>query len=155
MKEALGAIEWRVIFLMGSMFPLGWALERSPFGSVLVHGLKGAGGGLGPEGALVLVLATTMVAVQFLSHTLVALFMSPVALSIAVALHVSPMPYLAAVSLGAASVFLTPFSHPVNIMTWSAGNYRLKDYLQVGGGLLLLTLAWGVFEIPRVWPFHP
>ena len=155
MKEALGAIEWRVIFLMGSMFPLGWALERSPFGSVLVHGLKGAGGGLGPEGALVLVLATTMVAVQFLSHTLVALFMSPVALSIAVALHVSPMPYLAAVSLGAASVFLTPFSHPVNIMTWSAGNYRLRDYLQVGGGLLLLTLAWGVFEIPRVWPFHP
>ena len=155
MKEALGAIEWRVIFLMGSMFPLGWALERSPFGSVLVHGLKGVGGGLGPEGALVLVLATTMVAVQFLSHTLVALFMSPVALSIAVALHVSPMPYLAAVSLGAASVFLTPFSHPVNIMTWGAGNYRLRDYIRVGGGLLLLTLAWGVFEIPRVWPFHP
>ncbi len=155
MKEALGAIEWRVIFLMGSMFPLGWALERSPFGSVLVHSLKGAGGGLGPEGALILILATTMVAVQFLSHTLVALFMAPVALSIAVALHVSPMPFLAGVSLGAAAVFLTPFSHPVNIMTWGAGNYQLRDYVRTGGGLLLLTLAWGVFEIPRVWPFHP
>lgn len=153
-EEALGAIEWRVIFLMGSMFPLGWALERSPLGSVLVHGLKGMGGGLGPEGALFLVLATTMVAVQFLSHTLVALFMAPVALSIAVALHLSPMPFLAAVSLGSASVFMTPFSHPVNIMTWSAGNYRLRDYLRVGTGLVFLILVWGMWEIPHVWPFH-
>ncbi|MHB1287136.1 MAG: SLC13 family permease [Leptospirales bacterium] len=154
-EEARNAIEWRVIFLMGSMFPLGWALERSPLGSVLVHAIQGFGGGLGPEGALFLVLASTIVAVQFLSHTLVALFMAPVALSIATALHLSPLPFLSAVSLGAASVFLTPISHPVNTMTWGAGNYRFSDYVRVGVGLSVLVLLWGLWEIPRIWPFHP
>lgn len=153
--EARNAIEWRVIFLMGSMFPLGWALERSPLGSDLVHGIQGMGGGLGAEGALFLVLATTLIAVQFLSHTLVALFMAPVALSIANVLHLSPMPFLSAVSLGAASVFLTPISHPVNTMTWGAGNYKFRDYFRVGLGLSVLILLWGLWEIPRVWPFHP
>ncbi len=152
--EARNAIDWRVIFLMGSMFPMGWALERSPLGSVLVQGLQGMGGGLGPEGALFLILASTLVAVQFLSHTLVALFMAPVALSIANALHLSPMPFLSAVSLGAASVFLTPISHPVNTMTWGAGNYRFRDYMRVGIGLSVLILVWGLWEIPRVWPFR-
>jgi di/tricarboxylate transporter len=154
-EEARNAIDWRVVLLMGSMFPLGFALERSSFGSFLIHSLQGAGGGLSPEGTLFLVLVTTIIAVQFLSHTLVALLMAPVALSLAQALHASPMPFLMAVSMGAASVFLTPISHPVNAMTWGAGNYRFRDYLAVGSGLIVLVLAWGLWAIPRVWPFHP
>jgi di/tricarboxylate transporter len=154
-EEARNVIDWRVILLMGSMFPLGMALERSSFGTFLIHSLKGAGGGLSPEGTLILILVATIIAVQFLSHILVALLMAPVALSLALALHASPQPFLMAVSLGAATVFLTPISHPVNAMTWGAGNYRFRDYVAVGAGLTILVLAWGIWAIPRVWPFHP
>ena len=57
------------------------------------------------------------------------------------------------VAFSATMAFLTPFSHPVNTLTWGPGEYRFSDYARTGAALLVIAFLWGLFEIPRRFPF--
>ncbi len=152
-EEAKNAIEWRVVMLLGGLFPLGWAISQTGLGQLIAGLLTSQGHTLSPTLLLALLMGTTALMVQFLSHNLVALIMAPIAIDLSRVLHLSPYPLMMGVAFSATMAFLTPFSHPVNTMTWGPGEYRFSDYARTGAPLLLIAFLWGLFEIPRRFPF--
>ncbi|MBT8371617.1 MAG: anion permease, partial [Deltaproteobacteria bacterium] len=60
-----------------------------------------------------------------------------------------------AVAMAASASFMTPISHPANILVMGPGGYRFADYLKVGGSLTLVILAVLMLVMPLFWPLQP
>jgi len=152
-EEARNAIEWRVVMLLGGMFPLGWAISQTGLGNQIASLLTTNGHQMSPTLLLAFLMGITALMVQFLSHNLVALIMAPIAIDLSRSLHLSPYPLMMGVAFSATMAFLTPLSHPVNTLTWGPGEYRFGDYARVGAGVFVIAFLWGLWEIPRRFPF--
>ncbi|MEC4683607.1 MAG: SLC13 family permease [Nitrospirota bacterium] len=152
-EEARNAIEWRVVMLLGGMFPLGWAISQTGLGHQISSLMIVNGHQMSPTLLLAFLMGMTALMVQFLSHNLVALIMAPIAIDLSRTLHLSPYPLMMGVAFSCTMAFLTPLSHPVNTLTWGPGDYRFGDYARVGAGVLLISFLWGLYEIPRRFPF--
>ena len=152
-EEARNAIEWRVVMLLGGMFPLGWAISQTGLGHQISSLMIVNGHQMSPTLLLAVLMGMTALMVQFLSHNLVALIMAPIAIDLSRTLHLSPYPLMMGVAFSCTMAFLTPLSHPVNTLTWGPGDYRFGDYARVGAGVLLISFLWGLYEIPRRFPF--
>jgi di/tricarboxylate transporter len=153
MDEAYRAIEWKAIFLIAGMLPLGIAMERTGTASFLADGMVSIVGGLGSLGVLAGMYIMASLSSQFMPNPAVAVILAPIALSTATDLGISPYPLLMAVAISASAAFLSPVGHPANVLIMGPGGYRYKDYLIVGLPLTLLLLIVVLFVLPLVWPF--
>jgi di/tricarboxylate transporter len=95
----------------------------------------------------------SMLLAQVLSGPATAVLLAPIALSAAGQLGVSPYPLMMAVVLGTSSAFLTPMSHPANILVMGPGGYRFADYARVGSYLITIIFVLIVILLPILWPF--
>lgn len=153
MEEAYRFIEWKAVFLIAGMLPLGIAMEQSGTAAFLAQGMMGAIGGLGPYAVLAGLFVLSMLATLFMPNPVVAVLMAPIALSAAADLGVSPYPLMMGIALGASASFLSPVGHPANVLVMGPGGYRFADYLKVGLPLVLVIMAVVVTAVPLFWPF--
>jgi di/tricarboxylate transporter len=153
MDEAYRAIEWKAIFLIAGMLPLGIAIERTGAASFIADGVVGMVGGLGSLGVVAGLFILAALSAQFMPNPAVAVILSPIALNTATDLGISPYPLLMTVAVSASAAFLSPVGHPANILIMGPGGYRYKDYVKVGLPLTLLILAVILFVLPVFWPF--
>ena len=75
---------------------------------------------------------TTSLMTMFISNTVTAVLMAPIALQSAIQIGVSPVPFLFAVTVAASMCFASPFSTPPNALVMPAGQYTFMDYIKVG-----------------------
>jgi di/tricarboxylate transporter len=143
MDEAYTAIEWRAIFLIAGILPLGLAMANTGtarlIGDVLV-GLLGPWGPLALAGGIFLM---TTLLTQVMGGQATAVVLAPIAIAAAAALRVDPRAIGIAAAMGCSTAFLTPFGHPSNILVMGPGGYTLKDYARVGlplSGILFVVL---------------
>jgi di/tricarboxylate transporter len=94
-----------------------------------------------------------MLLAQAMSGVAAAVLIAPIALSTAAQLQVSPYPLLMTVALATSSAFLTPVSHPVNILVMGPGGYKFTDYARVGSLVTVTVFALVMILVPRFWPF--
>jgi di/tricarboxylate transporter len=153
MEEAYRAIEWKAIFLIAGMLPLGIAMESTGAASFIADGVVGMVGGLGPIGVIAGLFIMAVISSQFMPNPAVAVILSPIALNTATELGISPYPLLMTVAVSASAAFLSPVGHPANILIMGPGGYRYKDYLKVGFPLTLLLLVVMLLVLPAIWPF--
>jgi di/tricarboxylate transporter len=153
MEEAYRAIEWKAIFLIAGMLPLGIAMERTGAARFLADGVVDMAGSLGPLGVLAGLFILTTISAQFMPNPAVAVLLAPVALSIATTIGVSPYPFLMTVAISSSAAFLSPVGHPSNVIIMGPGGYRFVDYIKVGLPLTLVILVVVLIVLPIVWPF--
>lgn len=153
MEEAYKTVNWESIVLIGGMIPMSIAIEKTGAAKLLSEGLVGSLGGFGPVALLAGVYFTTSILTLFISNTACAVLFAPIALTAAVQLGVSPMPFLFAVSIGASMCFASPFSTPPNALVMSAGRYKFSHYLKVGLPLQLVMGIVMVAVLPFFFPF--
>jgi di/tricarboxylate transporter len=153
MEEAYRAVEWRVIFLVAALLPVGIAMERTGAALVLANGVTALAGSLGPYGILAALVVLSSLLSQALDGAPAVVLLTPVALQIAEHLDLSPYPIMMGVGLAASAAFMTPFSHKANLLVMGAGGYRAVDYIRVGTPLTILLLAMLVFLVPLFFPF--
>lgn len=151
MDEAYRAVEWRAIFLIAGLLPMGIAMKDSGaadwIGQLVVAGL----GGFGPLAlALGLFLLTTLF-VQVMGNTATAVIVAPIAISAAASVGANPRAMAMAVALGTSMAFLTPTGHPVNVLMMGPGGYNVRDYVRVGLPLTLLLVAVVAIFLPLFW----
>jgi di/tricarboxylate transporter len=151
--QAYRSIGWASLVLIAGMLPLATAMERSGAIMLIVDGVVGALGGMGPRALLVGLFLITAAFSQFISNTATAVLVAPIAVLVAEQTGVSPKPLLMAVALAASAAFLTPVASPVNTLVMGPGGYRFGDYGKLGLPLLLITLAVSVFLVPVLFPF--
>jgi len=153
MEEGHRFIEWKAIFLVAAILPVGLAMERTGAALLLAETATWVAGGLGPVAVLAALAILSSLLSQGLDGAPTVVLLGPVVIHAAGQLAVSPYPLMMAVSLAASAAFMTPFSHKANLLVMGAGAYRAKDYLRVGTPLTVLVLALLTLLVPVFFPF--
>jgi di/tricarboxylate transporter len=153
MEEAYRAIEWRAIFLVAAVLPVGGAMERSGAAELLARGVVEGAGPLGPYAVLGSLIVLSSLLSQGLDGAPAVVLLTPVVLQAAEGLGVSPYPLMMGVSLAASAAFMTPFSHKANLLVMGLGGYRSADYLRVGTPLTAFILVLMTVLVPVFFPF--
>ncbi|WP_299623232.1 SLC13 family permease [uncultured Tateyamaria sp.] len=152
LAELYTHIEWPVVVLLGSMIPLGAALESSG-GTELISGwLVALTAGLPAWAVLTVLMVVTMSLSDVLNNTATTIVAAPVGIQMAQALDVSPDPFLMAVAVAASSAFLTPIGHKNNTLILGPGGYRFGDYWRIGLPLEVIVIAVSIPAILVFWP---
>ena len=149
-REVYNSIEWPVIVLLGSMIPIGSALQ-STGGTALIAGSI-ADVAASPAIVLLLLVIVTMTLSDVMNNTATAVIAAPIAVEIASRMEVNPDPFLMGVAVAASCAFLTPIGHKNNTLIMGPGGYRFGDYWRMGLPLEILIIAVSVPTILVVWP---
>ncbi|WP_368485242.1 SLC13 family permease [Pseudoalteromonas sp. SD03] len=110
-------------------------------------------GDFGPYGAFIAIFLMTVLFTELITNNAAAALSFPVAYSLAIGFNVEPLPFIMAVAFGASASFISPFGYQTNLMVYSAGNYRLKDYVMMGLPLSIIYSITVLTLIPLVFPF--
>ena len=153
MDEAYRMIEWRAIFLVAAILPVGVAMERSGAALWMADIVSGVAENHGPYAFLASLVVLSSLLSQGLDGAPTVVILAPVVLLTAEQLGLSPYPMMMAVGLSASAAFMTPFSHKANLLVMSAGGYRAMDYVKVGTPLTLLVFVLLVVLVPIFFPF--
>ena len=152
LSELYTHIEWPVIVLLGSMIPLGAALETSGGTELIAGALIGLTEGMAPWIVLTVLMVVTMTLSDVLNNTATTIVAAPVGIQMAQTLSVSPDPFLMAVAVAASSAFLTPIGHKNNTLILGPGGYSFGDYWRMGLPLEIIVVAVSIPAILVFWP---
>lgn len=152
-EAAYKTINWETIVLFAAMMPMSLALEKTGTSEYISNALVQTIGGYGPLVLLAGIYFTTSMMTMFISNTVTALLMAPIALQSAIQLGVSPVPFLFAVTVGASMCFASPFSTPPNALVMPAGQYTFIDYVKVGLPLQIIMGLVMICVLPLLFPF--
>jgi len=155
MEEAYRQIEWKAVFLIAGMLPLGTALDQTGAARMIADGVVALVGPLGPGAIMFALISLTFMATCFVPTAALIVLMAPIVFNTAADMGLSPHALVMAVAMAASASFMTPVSHPANILVMGPGGYRFKDYLLIGGLLTLLTLGVLMLVMPFFWPLTP
>ncbi|WP_192929823.1 SLC13 family permease [Alkaliphilus serpentinus] len=151
-KEIYESIDWPIIILLGSMLPLGGALETTGGAETIASLLLKVSGLLPPSMLIVFLMLVTMLLTNVINNAAAAVLMAPIAISMASGMGVSVDPLLMAVAVSSSSAFLTPIGHQSNTLIMGPGGYHFGDYWRLGLPLSLLILILGTPLILLFWP---
>lgn len=153
MEAAYKTINRESIILFGAMLPMSTALEKTGASELISHSLVGTFGDYGPYALLAAIYVATSLLTFFISNTVTAVLMAPIALAAATQQGVSAVPMLMAVTVAASMCFASPFSTPPNALVMSAGSYLPMDYVKVGLPLQLVIALVMIVVLPLLFPF--
>lgn len=145
-------IEWPVVVLLGSMIPLGAALEDAGGTELIADALVDITAGMPAWAILTVLMIVTMSLSDVLNNTATTIVAAPVGIQMAQSLDVSPDPFLMAVAVAASSAFLTPIGHKNNTLILGPGGYRFGDYWRIGLPLEVIVVAVSIPAILIFWP---
>jgi di/tricarboxylate transporter len=152
MDQAYRAIDWKTVFLVAGVLPLGLALVKTGAASALASGLSSILGPAGPLALLAGLVSLTFLLSQAINGAAVAAVIAPVAIQAAQQCGANPRALAMGVALATSMAFLTPLGHPVNMLVMGLGGYRVRDYTKVGLPLALLLLGLMLLFLPLFWP---
>lgn len=152
-EAAYKTINWETIVLFAGMLPMSLALEKTGVSEMISDTLVGALGSYGPLALMAGIYFTTSLMTMFISNTVTAVLMAPIALQSAIQIGVSPVPLLFGVTVAASMCFASPFSTPPNALVMPAGQYTFMDYVKVGLPLQIIMGVVMVFVLPLIFPF--
>jgi di/tricarboxylate transporter len=151
MEEAYRAIDWKVIFLIAGMLPLGMAIENTGIAQMVAKTLIATVGDLGPRWVVAALFVVTVIGIQIIPVAAIVVLMSPVALSTASTLHISPHLLMMTIAIAATCSYASPFSHPANLLIMGPGGYRFTDYLKIGLPLTIVSFVVCIALLPIFW----
>jgi di/tricarboxylate transporter len=153
LREVYTSIEWPVIVLLGSMIPIGSALQATGGSTLIVDAILGLTSTVSPVMVLTLLIIVTMTLSDVMNNTATAVIAAPIAIEIAERLDANPDSFLMGVAVAASCAFLTPIGHKNNTLIMGPGGYQFGDYWRMGLPLELLVLVVSLPVIVWVWPF--
>jgi di/tricarboxylate transporter len=151
-RNVYESVEWPVIVLLGSMIPIGSALQSTGGTALIAGSIVDVSAGFSPVVVLVLLVIVTMTLSDVMNNTATAVIAAPIAIEIAARLEVNPDPFLMGVAVAASCAFLTPIGHKNNTLIMGPGGYRFGDYWRMGLPLEILIVVVSVPTILVVWP---
>jgi di/tricarboxylate transporter len=153
--EAYESVDWRTVFLVAGMLPLGLAMEDTGTARFLADMVLGAFGPYGPVAALAGIYLLAALITQPMSNAAAIVLVVPIALDTAAGLGANYKTFTMAVVIGAATSFLSPVGHKANVLVFGPGGYKFTDYARVGALLTVLLLIVSMIFLPIFWPLFP
>lgn len=151
--EAYDQVDWSVLILLGSLIPLGLAMQQTGAAKLLAGVVLGATSSYGPYAVLAALYVLAAILTEFISNNATAVVLTPVAVSLAATMGVSPFPFVVAVMFAASNSFMTPVGYQTNTFIFAPGRYHFVDFARVGAPLAFILVPVAVFVIPVFFPF--
>lgn len=155
MEQAYRAIDWRAIFLIAGMLPLGTAMQDTGAAKYLADQVMLFLGDAGPWPVIMGLYILTAMATMIIPTAALVVLMSPIVLSAMTDMGLEPQTAMMAVAMAASASFTSPISHPANILVMGPGGYRFVDYLKVGVPLTIVVFITVMALLPWLWPLTP
>jgi len=152
MDEAYRFIDWRSVFLIAGLIPLGIAMETTGAASFIANNVLSRIGEFGSVAVMAGLFILTSLGSQVMPNAVVTVLMAPIAINVATNLNISPFTLMMTVAIAASAAFMSPVAHPANILVMGPGGYRTIDYIKVGLPLTILILLMVLFVLPVFWP---
>jgi len=152
MDDAYRSIEWRSIFLIAGMLPLGTALADTGAARLVAESVVGSVGPYGPWAVLAALYFATAAATTVIPTAALVVLMAPIALTASATTGLSPHAVMMAIAMAASASFTSPVSHPANVLVMGPGGYRFADYLKLGIPLTLAVFVVVMVVLPWFWP---
>jgi di/tricarboxylate transporter len=139
MDEAYSAVSWKTVFLLGSLIPLGAAMERTLTAAWIAQEIMSILGGV-PEIAIQIALAVLATVFSLvMSNVGATTILVPIAVSIALTTGANPAMYALIIALSTSNAFILP-THQVNALIMGPGGYRVADFIRAGSGMSLIFI---------------
>ncbi len=151
-QQVYRSVEWPVIVLLGSMIPIGGALESSGGTALIAGSIVSLSQGYSAVVVLALLMVVTMTLSDVMNNTATAVITAPIAVDIANRLGVNSDPFLMTVAVAASCAFLTPIGHKNNTLIMGPGGYRFGDYWRMGLPLEIIIIVVSIPAILFFWP---
>lgn len=154
LEDLYRTIDWQVIFFLAGMYALGLGMVQTglveQIGALVMHALPA------PTPMLLGTVAFWLAAIltQFMGSQATAFVVGPLLVAAAIHAQINPQAIAVAAAIGCSASFLTPMSHPVNLIMVTPGNYRFGDFPRLGFGLLLITFGGLLLGLRLFWGFY-
>ncbi len=152
MDEAYRSIDWKSIFLIAGMLPLGLAMQSTGAAQLLADQIVALVGDWGPLAVMMGIYLITGLVTQVISNAAAAVLAVPIAIDAALRLGGDPRAFVMATVIAASTSFLMPIGHQVDVLVFGPGGYRFADYARVGVWLNLLLFILTALVLPLIWP---
>ncbi|HOE69909.1 MAG TPA: SLC13 family permease [Brevefilum sp.] len=154
MENAYESVDWSSVFLLAAMLPMGLAIQETGAAGMVSRWLVSLIGGLGPSWVLAGLMALVILGKLVMPSTVIAVFMAPIALSVAFELGISPYAFMVGISYALAASFISPLAHPITLMVMTPGSYRFSDYIKHGLPISLIVILVSVLLLPLLFPYY-
>lgn len=151
--QAQHSISLPTLLIVAGMIPLSTAIQTSGLADAISDGLLAV---LGTSSPLLLqlgIVLTVAVLGQFISNLATVLIVAPIAMTVAEAAAVSPLPLLMGITVAGAASFITPVATAANLMIQDPGAYRFSDYWKLGLPIMILFVTVATLLVPVIWQF--
>lgn len=138
-EDFYSAIDWKVVFLIAGLIPLGIAMQKSGTAAILAEKMILVTQGSHPLFTLFFIAVLSTLFSLFMSNVASTVVLVPLMINLAQLVQIDPRPLVLLVAVCSANSFVLP-THQVNAMLMTAGGYQNKDYLRAGGIMTLLFL---------------
>lgn len=155
MDQVYNTIEWRTIFLVAGLLPLGLAMTKTGAAALLADRLVAYLLPVGPVALLAGLVLLTALLVQLINGAAVVTVVTPIAIQAAGQAGMDPRAVTMAIALASSMAFITPLGHAVNILVMGPAGYRFSDFAKVGLPLTALLLVILLLLLPLFWPLTP
>jgi len=152
MDQAYRAVDWRSLFLVGGMLPVGVALNKTGASIMFANTIFSALGGSGHWAILGSFVLLTVALTQVINGAAAVTVIAPIAIATAQQVGMEPRSVAMAIALASSMAFISPLGHSVNVMVMGAGGYTFKDYARVGIPLTILLVMILMVGLPIIMP---
>lgn len=138
--EAYEAIEWKVVFLLAGLIPLGVAMQKTGAAMFLAETIMSVVVDLHPVFFVLMVGVLSTTFSLFMSNVGAIVVLAPLVMGMAGIAGIDPRPLVLMAAVCAANSFILP-THQVNAFLMSSGGYRNADYIKAGSGMTIIFLT--------------
>ncbi|GAB6143835.1 SLC13 family permease [Desulfocicer niacini] len=139
--EAYHSVDWRTVFLLGGLIPLGMAVDQTGTAEWIAKSVVlGLGNFMSPLVLLIVLAVMSCGFTMVISNVGACALLVPLGISLANQIGVDPRVAAIVVGIGVSNSFILP-THQVNALYMGPGEYRTKDYMQIGGVLSVVYIG--------------
>lgn len=141
-----------LILIVGSALGIAQVLIDTNSSNLIANFFNSHFGDSSEYIALIGVYILTLILTEIITNSGAIAIAFPIALSTALALEVNPMAFIMVSAYSASASFLSPFGYQTNLMIYSEGRYKIRDYFKIG---LPFTIIYGIIVLTLVPIFFP
>lgn len=154
MQEAYSAIGWQAVFLIGGMQAVSLSMIYTGIADQVGNWFVNLVTPFGPLGLAGAAFLLSSFLSQLIGGQVTALITGPVAISAAINMGINAQAIAVAAAIGCSASFLTPFSHAINVLIITPGNYEFKDFLRIGWLLTAICFIALIVGMALFWGLH-
>jgi len=148
-QEVSSSLSTQVILIVAASLALGSALMSTGGAEYIAQAFVVLSYGLPPAGVLSALMLLLAILTNIVSNNAAAVIGTPIAISVANQLNLSPEPFILAVLFGANMSYATPMAYKTNLLVMNAGGYQFSDFVRVG--IPLILLMWVTLSLLLNW----